>query len=79
MSFIPVMGYLMGLGVFGFTYWLMDGILDDFISVGVHETGNVWSFLQYGWWGLLVVYLIFGGIWVIKKYNENEYNIGGYR
>ena len=78
MSFVPVMGYLMGLGVFGFTYWLMDGILDDFIAVGVHETGNIWDFLQYGWVGLLIIYIIFGGIWVIKKYNENQYSAGGF-
>lgn len=63
----------MGLGVFGFLWWLLNGILDTFIGVGVHETGTIWDFLQYVWLGILIIYLVFGGIYLVRKYNEQEY------
>lgn len=77
MSFIPVLEYGLGLGIFGFTYWLMNGIMDEFIAAGVHETGTIYSLLTYFWAGVLLIYLIFGGIWVVRKYNEAEYRQGG--
>jgi len=76
MSFIPVIQYIVGIGVFGFIYWLLDNILDDFIAVGIHETGNLYDFMMYGWAGALLIYLFFGGWWVIRKYNEIEYRGG---
>ena len=76
MSFIPALEYVVGLGVFSFVYWLMDGIRDDLVGVGVHETGAVFSLLTYIWVGTLVVYVVFGGWWVIRKYNESEYQGG---
>lgn len=55
----------------------MNGIMDDFIAVGIHETGTLYSLLTYMWAGVLLIYLIFGGIWVVRKYNELEYRQGG--
>ena len=76
MSAIPVLMYTMGIGVFGFVYWLLDGILRIMRATGVHETGNTFDLLWYMWLGILVIYLIFGGIWVVRKYNEVEYRGG---
>ena len=76
MSFIPVLEYLAGLPVFGFFYWLMDNILTEIAGVGVHQTGNVYDLLFYLWVGILFIYLIFGGWWLIRKYNEKEYMRG---
>jgi hypothetical protein len=76
LSFIPVVQYITGLGVFGFVWWLTNGILEEFIAVGVHESGNIWDLLQYLWVGIVVIYLIFGGWWLVRKYDEREY-IGG--
>ena len=73
MSFIPVLAYGLGIGVFGFAYWLLDGILDTFIALGIHETGTAYDFMLYAWTASLVVYLIFGGFWLIRKYNEEQY------
>jgi len=78
MSFVPVLQYGLGLGVFGFIFWLMDNIMEDIIGAGVHETGAVYSLLMYIWMGCLVIYVVFGGWWVIRKYNEIEYQ-GGFR
>ena len=72
-SFIPVAQYIIGLGVFGFTWWLTNGILDEFIAAGVHETGNIWNLLTYLWIGIILIYLIFGGWWLVRKYDEKEY------
>ena len=75
MSFIPVLSYILGLGVFGFMYWLLDGILNIFIDVGIHETGTVYTLMILVWGGVLFVYIIFRGLWLLKTYNENE-NVG---
>ena len=72
MSFIPVGRYLVGLAFFGFIYWLLDGILDVFIDEGVHVTGMTFDLMHALWTGSLLVYLIFGGWWVIRTYNEKN-------
>ena len=74
MSAIYVLEYILGLGVFGFMYWLLDSIQHD-ISVASTK-GDVFNFLGYAWTGLIIVYLIFGGIWLVRKYNEREYYNG---
>ena len=77
MSFIPVLQYGAGLGVFGFIYWILNSIRGNLVEAGVHENTAVFSFLTFLWAGLLVIYLLFGGIWMIRKYNEDQYNIWG--
>jgi len=39
---------------------------------GVSITGTTYDFIMLMWKGILLVYLIFGGIWVIRRYNEQE-------
>jgi hypothetical protein len=70
MSFIPVLQYCIGIAAFGFIYWILDGVMDEFLSVGVHKTGLTFELLFYFWAGALLVYLIFGGWWVIRRYVE---------
>ena len=76
MSFLPVMMYLTGLAVFGFIYWLLDGIEKIFVGLGIATTGNTYDLLLYFWLGIIIVYVLFGGIWLIRSYNERD-NIGG--
>jgi len=64
------MEYLAGIVMFGLMYWLMNGILLD--MTGVSITGTTYDFIMLMWKGILLVYLIFGGIWVIRRYNEQE-------
>lgn len=78
MSFIPVAMFLGGGGVLGFIGWLLNGILDEFKAVNIHETGDIYDFLLYVWLGVFIVYWVFGGYWVIRKYNESEYTRGGW-
>jgi len=78
MSFLPVLEYLTGIATFGFIYWIMDGLLSEIREVGISETGNVYDLLLYFWVGILVVYLIFGGWWLVRKYDERQY-MGGMR
>lgn len=73
MSFLPVIIYGSGIVVFGFLYWLLDGILREFINAGVHTTGNAFNLLMYLWVGCIVIYILFGGMWLIRKYSEAEY------
>ena len=78
MSFVPVLQYGTGLGFFGLIYWLLNGILNDIKAVGIHETGTIYTFLMYLWGGAIIIYIIFGGYWLIRKYNEDQYMQGGY-
>ena len=77
MSFVPVLQYGFGLGIFGFIYWLMDGVLDIMRDLGIHEEGTTYTFLTYLWAGILIIYIIFGGWWLIRKYEEQQYRPGG--
>jgi len=76
MSFVPVLQYIVGLGAFGFCYWLTNGIVTSFIESGASQTGTTMDLLHAFWTGIIIVYLIFGGWWVIRKYNEAEYRGG---
>jgi len=77
MSFIPALGYTAGIGVLGFVGWILGGIKDDLVDIGIHETGSVWTLLLYLWTAMFIIYLIFGGYYVIRQYNEDRYRTGG--
>jgi len=68
--------YFIGLAVFGFIYWLLDGILDIFIATNVADTTtfNCYDILLYVWAGIVVVYLLFGGIWLIRSFQKQSYD-----
>jgi len=70
MSFIPILQYGIGIAVFGFIYYILDGITDEFLSANVHRIGMTFDLLFYMWAGALLVYLIFGGWWAIRRYAE---------
>ena len=71
MSALPVIAYLGGIFIFGLVYWLLDGIRQTLMTVS--QTGDTYLFLCMVWGGAVVVYLLFGGIWMIRKYNERQY------
>ena len=75
MSFTNVILYLIGLVVFGFVYWLLDGIADIFIAMNIANTTDFTSYelVKYIWAGVVVVYLIFGGVWLIRSFQRQTY------
>lgn len=75
MSAIHVMEYIAGLGIFGFTYWLLDGIIS--LIKPVSSTDNPYTFILYVWIGVIIIYLIFGIIWLVRSYSELD--VGGIR
>ena len=70
MSFIPAAKYLIGLGVFGIGYWLLNGIKDPIENVS--ESGNVFNLLSYLWAGVALIYIIGGIIWLLRSYSESN-------
>jgi len=74
MSFIPVLEYMIGIALFGFVYWLLDGIRETIEVISLR--GDTYDFLMYVWVGSLLIYLIFGGIWLIRTYTEQKYMEG---
>jgi hypothetical protein len=75
MSFIHVFEYLAGFALFGFMWWLFNGIQQEI--QGVSETGIVYELCLFVWVGSIFIYIIFGGLWVVGKYTEREYGGGG--
>jgi len=71
------MTYGLGIGVFSFLGWLLNGILDEIKAANFHQNADVYALFNYAWVGLFVAYLVFGGWWVVRKYNEEEYVGGG--
>ena len=71
MSFLPVVAYVAGILLFGFVYGLMDYLVSAFHAYS--ETGYAYQFLNYLWLGVIIIYLIGGGYWVIRKYSEDQY------
>lgn len=76
MGFIHVFEYLGGLAVFGIVYWLLDGIKSS-ISVATSHSGDISDLYYYIWAGVVIIYLLFGGIWLARKYAEDQYHTGG--
>ena len=74
MSFTNVILYLIGLVVFGFVYWLLDGITDIIVAANIANTTDFTSYdlILYVWAGIVVVYLIFGGIWMIRSFQRGS-------
>jgi len=73
-SFTNVLLYFIGLVVFGFLYWLMDGILDIMKATGVQNVTDFtpYDLLIYVWAGIVVVYLVFGGIWLVRSFQKDS-------
>jgi lipopolysaccharide export LptBFGC system permease protein LptF len=64
--------YIIGLVVFGFIYWLLDNMLDLFIAANVADTTTFssWPLLLYVWAGIVIVYVVFGGLWLIRSFQN---------
>jgi hypothetical protein len=73
LSFLKAVEYILGIGFFGFMYWLLDGIRTEIMPIS--ERGNVYSLADYIWVASLIIYLIFGGIWVVRSYVEQQYSL----
>jgi len=69
MTFIHVFEYLCGIAVFGFLYWLLSGI-KEIIETSVGISGDTYTLYLYVWTGSIIVYLLFGGIWLARTYAE---------
>jgi hypothetical protein len=71
-NFSNVVMYLVGLAVFGFIYWLLDGIVKIMIGTNVADTTTFTSYdlIVYVWAGIVVVYLVFGGIWLVRSFQK---------
>ena len=67
--------YIFGLGVFGFMYWLLNGILVEIQPVS--ESGSLYDFTIWLWGGSLVLYLVFGALWLPRKLKEFPPGPGG--
>ena len=77
MSAAPMLGYIIGIGIFSGVGWFLKGIMETFLDTGVYQTNSVLTFFQYLWAAVFIIFLIGGGIYVIRQYNEMQ-NAGGF-
>ena len=75
MGFIPVAKYLIGLGFFGFLYWLLDGILP--LLAEFSQTDQPYELLWFLWYGGALAYLLFASWWLIDTYTDFRYHFPG--
>jgi len=60
--------YLFSLGVFGFVYWLFNGIIPYFMNIS--ERGVVFDLANFLWGASLVIYLLLGPFYFWNKLKE---------
>ena len=62
--------YLIGLGVMGFLYYILNLILPSFEVISA--TGTVHDLANMIWTGVLIMYLVFGPFWFWNKLKEYD-------
>lgn len=78
MAFGFVIDYVIGLGIFGFVYWILDGgFVTEIIQADIATQGDVLNLYMYIWAGFVIVYLMFGAMWLPRRINEWRENQGG--
>ena len=75
MSFLPVMAYGGGLVVFSMAYYFLDPVVQA-IATDSGSSGMTHELMLFMWSAALIVYLVFGGYWMISRYNEMNYRGG---
>ena len=65
-----VFTYLAAFMVMGFLYWILNEIIIMFRPHS--ETGTVFTLTNYLWDGLLLIFMVFGTFWLIRKLKEWE-------
>lgn len=71
MSALPAILYVGGLFTFGFTWWIMNGVKEVVDTISIK--GTTLDLLNYAWLGIIIIYLLFGGIWLVRTYSEKQY------
>jgi succinate dehydrogenase/fumarate reductase cytochrome b subunit len=66
--------YFIGIVVFGFLYWLLNGIVTIFRDMNIANTTDFtpYDLLLYIWAGIVIVYLVFGGIWMVRSFQRQN-------
>ena len=62
--------YLIGLAVFGFAYWVLNGILPGLQIISVHDV--VYKLAMFFWGGSIVIYLVFGPFYFWNRLKEYD-------
>ena len=78
--YIYILMYFIGLAVFGFLYWLLNGVLTIIRATGIQDSTTFSStdqLMTYLWFGIVVIYLLFGGYWLVRLFNQDVQTGGG--
>jgi hypothetical protein len=70
MSWVPVAEYFMAVGVYGFLYWLGNGIVEELLAYSL--TGNAYTFMLMLWHGSPLFVMFMAGIWLLTVMQKRE-------
>ena len=71
MGFVLTMAYLVGVGTFGFLYYIIDNILvNDLLSYST--AGNTQMILLMFWHVLPIVVIVGGAVWLAMNAQKRE-------
>jgi len=73
MSAAPALAYVIGIGIFSIAGWFLNGIKDVFVDSNIYTSNSVFTLFQYVWTGAFIIFLIGGGLYLIRQYNEKQY------
>jgi hypothetical protein len=63
MSWVPFFEFFAVVGVYGFLYWLMNGIVSEVLSLALE--GDALTFMLMAWHATPIFVLLAGGIWLL--------------
>jgi len=63
-----VFDYMFAIPLFGMMLWVLSGIIVEFRPLS--ETGAVYDFANYIWYGAPIVFLVFGAFWFLSILKE---------
>ena len=58
--------------IWGATYWFIAGIFHLIVGAKAHYTGQTADLMMYYWDFMIIVFIIFTGIWLIRQYNKEK-------
>ena len=62
--------YFIGFPIIGVVYYVLNGILAEFLSLA--PSGDVLTFANMIWSGVLIIYIVVGLFWLPRKLKEWE-------
>jgi len=72
MAIGSVLIYISNYVIWGTFYWFIAGIFHMIVDAQAHYEGQTANLMMYYWDVMIIVFIIFTGIWLIRQYNKQR-------